>query len=110
MGEVVNIDFSKLGGPTYIGRDKGEAARASFNLDELENSGRLSKVYVTIPEGTYNINSSFFLGLFGNSIRKAGSKDNFLSMFRFETYGKNYQVISRSIDRALVSSKGLNIR
>ncbi|AIV06834.1 hypothetical protein [Vibrio harveyi] len=110
MGNTVNIDFKNLGGPTYIGRDKGEAARESFNLDELESSGSLEKVIVNIPPETYNINSSFFLGLFGASIRRAGSKDRFLAVFKFETHGKNYQVIKRSIERALIAKTGLSIK
>lgn len=110
MGNTVNIDFKKLGGPTYIGRDQGEAARESFKLDELESSGLLKRVIVDIPPETYNINSSFFLGLFGASIRRAGSRDKFLSLFEFETHGKNYQVIKRSIERALVAQKGLSIK
>lgn len=110
MGKIVNIDFKKLGGPTYIGRDNGEAARREFNLDELENDDALEKVLVNIPPETYNINSSFFLGLFGKSIRKAGSKDEFLKSFEFNTNGKNYPVIMRSITRALVSKKELNIK
>lgn len=110
MGKIVNIDFKKLGGPTYIGRDKGEAARKELKLDELEGSGVLERVFVDIPPGTYNINSSFFLGLFGKSIRKAGSKDKFLSLFEFRTHGKTYQVINRSIERALVANKELSLR
>lgn len=57
----------------------------------------------------YNINSSFFLGLFGKSIRKAGSKEAFLLKFKFETNGKEYQVINRSIERALIFKSPLNI-
>ncbi|MDP2572888.1 hypothetical protein Q8W40_11900 [Vibrio penaeicida] len=110
MGKIVDIDFKKLGGPTYIGRDKGEAVRKNFKLDELEMADCLEKVRVNIPPETYNINSSFFLGLFGKSIRKAGSEENFLAVFDFQTHGKTYQVIKRSIERALVAKKGLNIK
>ncbi len=105
---VIDINFSKLGGPTYIGRPNGEAARTALKLEELEQNVKVSFL-IDIPEGTYNINSSYFLGLFGKSVRAAGSAENFLSRFKFETHGKEYRAISRGIERALLVNKELNV-
>lgn len=105
---TVTIDFSKLGGPTYIGRSNGVAARRKLELDKLETDAGNTFV-VDIPESTYNINSSFFLGLFGASIKRSGTISNFYKNFKFETHGKQYKAIERGIERALVQEKGLGI-
>ena len=107
MREV--IEFKKLGGPTYIGRPNGEHARNALAIDALENKPGVV-FYVDIPKSTYNINSSYFLGLFGKSIRKAGSREEFLSKFQFETHGKEYKVIDRGIQRALLNDKALPMK
>lgn len=106
--KIQKIDFAKLGGPTYIGRPNGESARKSIRLDELERTPDI-EFDIDIPENTYNINSSFFLGLFGDSIRKAGSQEAFKKRFHFVTHGREYQVIDRSIQRALLKEKALKI-
>lgn len=93
------IDFGKIEGPVYTGRDRGERLRAKMNLDELDNSE--SSVRVTIPESTYSISSSFFLGLFGPSIVKFGSRESFLSRYKFETNDFLLGIIDKHIARAL---------
>lgn len=100
------ILFSELGGPTYIGRPNGEAARKKLKLDSLDNDSSQSFI-VDIPKETFNINSSFFLGLFGKSIRNLGSKKSFLEKYKFETHGREYSVIDKSIERALRERKGI---
>ena len=102
------IDFAELGGPTYLGRPDGESARNALNIDELEDLPDVA-FYVDIPASTYNINVTYFLGLFGSSIRKAGSREKFLDKFRFQTHGKEYTVIDQGIDRALLRRKDLPI-
>ena len=76
------IDFSNLGGPVYSGRDKGDLTRKKLNIDQLDTSDIMVKV--VIPENTYSITSSFFLGLFGKSIRISGSKENFYNKYHFD--------------------------
>lgn len=100
------IDFSKLGGPVYIGRPKGKAAREKYKLDELDHSNY--KVKVIIPDGTFSINSSFFLSFFGDSIRYKKSKENFLTQFEFQTNNKAIlEDIDDFIGRALREKKSL---
>lgn len=76
------IDFSTVQGPVYTGRDRGELLRKELQLDELDASADTIKV--RIPETTYTMSSSFFLGVFGPSILKAGSKDAFFRHYKFE--------------------------
>jgi hypothetical protein len=105
---VINIEFASLGGPTYIGRSNGEAARRKIGLATAEDDILVS-FNIDIPDSTYNINSSYFLGLFGDSIRKSGSAGSFLARYRFETHGKSYRAIERGVERALLQDKGLGI-
>jgi uncharacterized protein YggL (DUF469 family) len=76
------IDFSKYNGPVYTGRERGARLRKELALDSFDESGAV--VNVSIPENTYTVTSSFFLGLFGPSVVKAGSKDKFYGQYHFE--------------------------
>jgi ribosomal protein L31 len=77
----LTVDLSSVSGPVYSGRDRGEALRKKYNLDMTEDAADV--VEVVIPIATYTISSSFFLGLFGPSVRKCGSVDNFERKFNF---------------------------
>lgn len=81
MSERRVIDFGKYNGPVYTGRDRGARLRAELDLDRVDTSEET--VDVCIPENTYTVTSSFFLGLFGPSVVKAGSKDQFFRKYRF---------------------------
>jgi len=93
------IDFEKLGGPVYIGRDRGMAERAKYNLDEVDKSDQC--VTVKIPESTYSINSSFFLGLFGKSIKYAGSSEKFREKYVISAPKEINDNLENYIERAL---------
>src|SRR3982751_5854061 len=80
MSELT-LDFSRIEGPVYTGRGRGEALRRKFELDEKEDA--LEAVAVIIPDTTYTVSSSFFLGLFGPSVVKAGSVEKFKRKFHF---------------------------
>lgn len=77
--DELRIDFAELGGPVYIGRARGRKAREQLGLEEFDEGDRVVKVL--IPDGTYALNSSYFLGLFGPSIRRAGSISEFKSKY-----------------------------
>lgn len=102
---TLTIDFSNLGGPVYIGRPKGKLGREKYNLDAIDKSDVAVKVI--IPENTYTINSSYFLGLFGDSIRAAGSREAFLKKFIFQCPEIFRNEIEKSIARALFESDDL---
>lgn len=78
---ALTIDLAKYNGPVYTGRDRGERLRKELGLDRFDTEG--SDVDVLIPENTYTVTSSFFLGLFGPSVIKAGSKGAFFERFHF---------------------------
>lgn len=77
----LTVDLSSVSGPVYSGRDRGEALRKKYDLDHKEDGAEV--VDVVIPKTTYTVSSSFFLGLFGPSVRKCGSVDSFERKFNF---------------------------
>ncbi len=77
----------------FFGREAGHACREFFKLDELDKVR--TQTTVTIPEEVYSVNSSFFLGMFGDSIRSLG-KDRFRSQYHFVGKG-----ISRTLNSGI---------
>lgn len=55
------------------GRERGREVRKIAKLEEMERSGE--KIIVMVPKEVYSLNASFFLGLFGPSIRSMGEKE-----------------------------------
>lgn len=79
----LNVDLSKFNGPVYAGRARGESARQALKLDAADEGNQV--VEVTIPDTTYTVTSSFFLGLFGPSVIKAGSREAFIKKFHIKS-------------------------
>lgn len=100
-----SIDFSTLGGPVYIGRARGESVRVKLELDMVDSSDEV--INVIIPDDTYAINSSFFLGMFGISIRKAGSREQFLKKYNFKCKSEFLEIVESCIIRALQDKKNI---
>lgn len=94
------IDFSNLGGPVYAGRPRGELARKKLKIDALD--GDASTVDVVIPQDTYSLNSSFFLGFFGPSVVKLGTRDAFLSKYHFIAPPYIMEEVEKGVQRALI--------
>lgn len=69
------------GSRVYAGRPRGEYARQAEGLDRLDDLEDV-QVVVHIPQDTLSVNSSFFLGLFGDSIRALG-EERFRDRFHF---------------------------
>lgn len=67
--------------PTFVGREAGQAMRAQLELDQKENDVEIVKVI--IPSTIYTMSSSFFMGLFGPSVRKCGGHVQFGNKFHF---------------------------
>jgi len=93
------IDFSDIEGPVYTGRDRGERLRSQLGIDELDRSSSVIEVF--IPDSTYSISSSFFLGLFGPSVIKSGSKEAFFRHYHFLTNDFLKSIIDAHALRAL---------
>jgi hypothetical protein len=60
-------------------------------------------VRVVIPEDTYAVNSSFFLGMFGPSLARLDSRERFFAHYRVEAPEHVIEAIKLVIDRALAS-------
>jgi hypothetical protein len=71
------------------GRDSGERVRAAAKLDELDRASEV--VQVRIPLKLFAVTSSFFLGMFGASIRYLGE-----AKFR-----QHYQFTGKPITRVI---------
>jgi len=103
---AVRIDLADYNSPgvrVYAGRERGELARAKAALDRADEAGEV--VIVKIPPDVFSINTSFFLGMFADSIRKLGERE-FRNRYRFE--GPNVDlVVEDGIKEALRTSSPL---
>lgn len=95
------VDLKDLAGQVYTGRSRGEAFRSQIHLSERENE--VDEVQVIVPDETYTISSSFFLGLLGPSVVRAGSKDAFYKRYKFRSPDFLKSVIDEYVGRALQS-------
>jgi hypothetical protein len=95
------VDLKDLAGQVYTGRDRGEAFRRQIRLAEREKE--VDSVEVLVPDETYTISSSFFLGLLGPSVVQAGSKAAFYKRYTFRTPDFLKSVIDEYVARALQS-------
>lgn len=106
MSNEIKIDLAKFGGPVYSGRPKGEAAREKIDLDKIDKDPS-AIVIIRVPDNTFSLNSSFFLGLLGKSIRAAGSREKFLEKFKFKNPPHIEIDIEGGIEKALLERKNL---
>lgn len=95
------IKFSELGGPVYVGRANGVEARKRVKVDLLDDVD--GQIQVQIPPETYAVNSSFFLGMFGPSISRFGSSEEFFEHYQFDCPEHILSTLRSAADRALVS-------
>jgi hypothetical protein len=95
------IDFSKLGGPVYVGRASGMQVRQRLKIDALD--AQQGPIRVLIPDQTYAVNSSFFLGMFGPSLVRFDSREAFLQHYDFQAPEHVLETLKLVIDRALAS-------
>jgi hypothetical protein len=73
------------------GRDAGLAARERFRIGKLDSAE--GTVEVVIPDAVFSLNTSFFLGLFGESVRALGP----------EAFRRKYQfVCDETVHRATI--------
>jgi hypothetical protein len=102
--DILNtIDFQQFGGPVYVGRANGAEARRRLGIDTLDTIEK--SIPVLIPNGTYAVNSSFFLGLFGPSLSRFESGEAFLRHYPLKGPEHVVDSLHDIIDRAL-SSRG----
>lgn len=89
-GEVHNLS----------GHDRGQAARKLFDLNKYDEADDV--VVVHIPEHVYTITSSFFQGMFAESVKHLGSRDDFLARYRFDADPVVLQQIEQGIRASLM--------
>jgi len=80
------------------GRDCGEEFRRKFQVDRLDATP--GEVKILIPDAIVSMNTSFFLGLFGPSVRKLG-KENFSKKYKFVADNVHLATVAEGIERAL---------
>ncbi|WP_425666283.1 hypothetical protein ACPUEJ_01475 [Vibrio tubiashii] len=96
------IDLSNIAGRVYVGRPNGIAARKHFRLDELESENRYP-ITITFPDNAKTLASSFFLGMLGESVRAAGSREAFLHRYKFNANSQIRKEIEVGITEALTA-------
>ena len=99
MNESTTIDFASIEGPVYTGRERGTLLRDYLKIPALEADN--VHIRVSIPDATYTISSSFFLGLFGPSVIQCGSKEAFYKKYEFVANEFLKSIIDGHVDRAL---------
>ncbi|MDU0329399.1 hypothetical protein RW092_04180 [Paenibacillus sp. 3LSP] len=108
MEKTFNLNEFKTNSKSRVfsGRDRGEIARAKLDLDHEDN---LTEDIVTIvfPDDTISLNSSFFLGLFGKSVRKLGEQ-GFEKKYQFRCSESILKSVKDGIQRALKTSGPLD--
>jgi hypothetical protein len=103
MTEQLVIDLNEVRTPPnsglLSGRDAGLAARHHFNVNKLDAS--TIPINVLIPDAVFSMNTSFFLGLFGDSVR-ALLPDGFRKKYIFVGDMKLHKMtIERAIQKAM---------
>lgn len=101
MNSINLNDCRQKGSKVLSGRNEGKLWRKKFKLDNLDKCD--CKVIVDIPEDLFSINISFFLGLFGNSVRKLGEKA-FKEKYEFSCDEVIMEDIDTGIKNALKTS------
>jgi hypothetical protein len=89
-GEVRNLS----------GHERGHAARENYHLDAADDANEA--VRIIVPEEIYSVTSSFFQGMFSESVRRAGTRESFLSRFEFDAPPVVLRQIERGIEASLM--------
>ena len=83
----------------FSGRDSGKAARVKLEVERVERAD--DKIIVRIPTDALAVNLSFFLGLFGPSVRKYGA-EGFRDIYTFEGKPIHLRSVEEGIRKALI--------
>lgn len=81
------------------GRELGYKQRKHFKIDKIEDD--YDKIEIIIDEKILFMSSSFFLGMFGESVRKCGTKEKFKEKFIFKANSQLDNNIEDGINDAL---------
>lgn len=81
------------------GRSLGEKQREKLQLENIDKDQ--NQYVINIPNNIVSINPSFFLGLFGKSVRFFKTKEEFLEKYKFECNSNVLITIYDGINDAL---------
>lgn len=88
----------------FAGRERGKHWRIEFHLDDYDQAPE--SIDVIIPEDIVAVNISFFLSMFGKSVRVLG-KERFREHYRFHCNDELLPLIDLGIDQAVKTSSAL---
>lgn len=96
----IDLGTYRSGGvKVFSGRDRGKKVRDAMDLDNLDKDKDL-EITIKVPQDTISMNTSFFLGLFGDSVRTFG-ESAFKSRFSFSAETAILNSVEQGIERAL---------
>jgi hypothetical protein len=97
MPRSINLGELTRGGEVrnLSGQERGVAARRHFGLEVLDHSD--DPVQVFVPAGITTVTTSFFQGMFAESVRALGGRDGFLAHYRFDAS----PIVLRQLDRGI---------
>jgi hypothetical protein len=106
MPNFITMDLNDARTPSdsglLSGRDSGLATRKRFQVSRMDQSPDV--VMVKIPDEVFSMNTSFFLGLFGDSVRALGEQA-FRAKYQFVCDEEIHRpTIERGIEKALKES------
>jgi hypothetical protein len=88
----------------FAGRERGKHWRSAFQLDDLDQTR--DAVDVVIPDDIIAVNISFFLSMFGKSVRTLG-KEGFRQHYKFHCSEDLIPLIDLGIEQAVKTSSAL---
>jgi hypothetical protein len=97
----IELDPSIL---VYTGRARGGNDRKRYGLDRVDGNDEV--VEVVVPDAIYTVTSSYFLGLFGDSVRALG-REAFVRKYPLTGPKHVTKKLDDWIARALREKRGL---
>lgn len=88
------------------GRDAGIAVRKKIKLASREDDGELFSI--VIDKRYVSFKSSYFLGMFSESVKKFGDRERFLNVYEFNCDEIIMKNIDRNIKEALKENNALS--
>lgn len=82
------------------GHERGLKARDFYNLNEMDETEEV--VRIIFPDDLDAIATSFFQGMFSESIKRFNSKEDFLSHYSFVARPEVIEQVFRGIDRVMM--------
>ncbi len=101
--KVIDLEEARTSKQAKVisGRERGKYWRRQFGIDRLDFSDE--PVQVRIPQDVFSINLSFFLSLFGESVRRLG-KEEFQKKYEFRCDPLLRPLIDQGIEQATKTS------